>query len=54
MSESFKSMSHSKWDCKYHLVFIAKHRRKKMFGNIGKELGTIFHALARQKECEIG
>jgi len=34
-------------------VFIPKHRRKKMFGNIRKELGVIFHALARQKECEI-
>ncbi len=53
MSESYRSMSHSKWDCKYHLVFIPKHRRKKMFGNIRKELGVIFHALARQKECEI-
>ena len=53
MSESYRSMSHSKWDCKCHLVFIPKHRRKKMFGNIRKELGVIFHALARQKECEI-
>ena len=53
MSESFQSMSHSKWDCKYHLVFVPKRRRKAMFGNIRKELGVIFHALARQKECTI-
>ena len=53
MTESYKSMSHSKWDCKYHVVFIPKRRRKAMFGNIRKELGLIFHALARQKECEI-
>ena len=53
MTESYKSMSHSKWDCKYHVVFVPKRRRKAMFGNIRKELGIIFHALARQKECEI-
>ncbi len=53
MTESYKSMSHSKWDCKYHIVFVPKRRRKAMLGNIRKELGAIFHALARQKECEI-
>ncbi len=53
MTESYRSMSHSKWDCKYHVVFVPKRRRKAMFGNIRKELGLIFHALARQKECEI-
>ncbi len=46
-------MSHSKWDCKYHIVFIPKRRRKAVFGNIRKHLGTIFHELARQKECQI-
>ena len=46
-------MSHSKWDCKYHVVFIPKRRRKAVFGNIGKHLGAIFHELARQKECQI-
>jgi len=46
-------MSHSKWDCKYHVVFIPKRRRKAMFGNLRKQLGVIFHELARQKECTI-
>ena len=46
-------MSHSKWDCKYHVVFIPKRRRKAVFGNIRKHLGSIFHELARQKECQI-
>ena len=46
-------MSHSKWDCKYHIVFIPKRRRKAVFGNIRKHLGKIFHDLARQKECQI-
>ena len=53
MTGSFQSMSHSKWDCKYHVVFIPKRRRKAMFGNIRKHLGAIFHELARQKECAI-
>jgi putative transposase len=46
-------MSHSKWDCKYHVVFIPKRRRKAVFGNIRKHVGSIFHELARQKECQI-
>jgi putative transposase len=53
MTGSIQSMSHSKWDCKYHVVFIPKRRRKAMFGNLRKQLGGIFHELARQKECQI-
>ena len=53
MSELYQSLSHSKWDCKYHLVFVPKYRRKVMFGEIRKFLGPIFHELARQKECRI-
>ena len=43
----------SKWDCKYHVVFVPKRRRKAIFGQARKQLGPIFHALARQKECQI-
>jgi len=53
MSDLYQSLSHSKWDCKYHLVFVPKGRRKSLYGKIRHELGTIFHALARQKECTI-
>jgi len=53
MSESYQSSAHSKWDCKYHVVFIPKRRRKALFGSIRKELGVLFHDLARQKECQI-
>ena len=53
MSELYQSLSHSKWDCKYHLVFVPKYRRKVMFGEIRQFLGPIFHELARQKECRI-
>ena len=53
MSELYQSLSHSKWDCTYHVVFVPKYRRKAMFGEIRKYLGPVFHELARQKECRI-
>jgi putative transposase len=49
----YQSSSHSKWDCKYHLVFIPKRRRKAIYGNLRKKLGPIFHELAAQKQCFI-
>jgi putative transposase len=51
--QGYQSLSHSKWDCKYHVVFIPKKRRKALFGRARRHLGEIFHALARQKECQI-
>ena len=53
MSDVYQSLAHSKWDCKYHVVFVPKRRRKAIFGNIRRQLGPIFHALAKQKECQI-
>ena len=53
MSDLYQSLSHSKWDCKYHVIFVPKRRRKVLFGRIRKDLGQIFHALAKQKECKI-
>ncbi len=53
MSENYHSLAHSKWDCKYHLIFIPKMRKKKLYGKIRPALGKIFHALASQKECMI-
>ena len=53
MSELYQSLSHAKWDCKYHGVFVPKRRRKAIFGQARRQLGAIFHALARQKECQI-
>ena len=50
---SFESLSHSKWECKYHLVFVPKYRKKKLYGEIRRYLGPLFHELARQKECKI-
>ncbi len=53
MSQLYQSLSHSKWDCKYHIVFTPEYRRKAIFREIRKFLGPIFHELARQKECRI-
>jgi len=53
MSETYKSLSHSRWDCKYHVVFAPKRRKKALFGQMRKHLWRIFHELARQKECQI-
>jgi putative transposase len=50
---SWKSLAHSRWECKDHVVFIPKYRRKAMYGEIRASLGGIFHELARQKECRI-
>ncbi len=47
------SLSHTRWECKYHIVFILKFRRKMLFGHIRKELGEVFHRLAKQKESLI-
>ena len=52
MSE-FQSLSHSKWDCKYHLVFVPKCRRKVLYGKIREFLIPKFRELALQKGCEI-
>ena len=53
MSDLYKSLSHSRWDCKYHVVFIPKGRKKVLFGKVRKDIGKIFHELAKQKECNI-
>jgi len=50
---SYKSLTHSKYDCKYHVVFVPKGRKKALFGKIRKYLKEVFHELARQKGCEI-
>ena len=47
------SLKHTRWECKYHVVFIPKYRKKVLFGQIRKEMGEVFHRLARQKESLI-
>lgn len=47
------SLNHAKWECKYHIVFIPKGRRKVLYGQLRKQLADVFHELARHKECRI-
>ena len=51
--KDYRSLSHTKWDCKYHVVFIPKYRRKRIFGKLRRHLGEIFHELAKQKQSRI-
>ena len=48
-----QSLNHTKWDCKYHIVFIPKCRRKVLYGRIRQELRLILRELASQRESEI-
>ena len=49
----YRSLSHTKWDCKYHVVFIPKYRKKRIFGAIRRRLGDVFRGLAEQRESRI-
>src|SRR5258708_33048577 len=51
--DEYESLSHSKWECKYHVVFIPKCRRETLFGQIRQHLGEVFRKLAAQKESRI-
>src|SRR5438105_7614665 len=48
-----ETLGHTKWDCKYHVVFIPKYRRKALYHELRRHLGEVFRALAAQKECRI-
>jgi putative transposase len=51
--DDYESLSHTKWDCKYHVVFIPKYRRKVLYGELRQYLGELFRRLALQKESRI-
>jgi putative transposase len=51
--KEYQSLSHARWDCKYHVVFIPKRRKSRIFGVLRKHPGEIFHDLASQKESKI-
>ena len=53
MNSSTENLKHTKWECKYHVVFIPKYRRKVMYGSIRKELGAMLRELAQHKESEV-
>jgi len=53
VNSSNANLKHTKWECKYHVVFIPKYRRKVMYGSIRAELGPIMRELAQHKESEV-
>jgi hypothetical protein len=53
MEAEYNHLNHATWECKYHVVFTPKYRKKLLFGKIKRHLGQVFHDLARRKECRI-
>ena len=51
--EHVQSLSHAKWECKYHVVWIPKYRKKSLYVGLRKYLGSTFKDLAMQKECQV-
>ncbi|NBU72919.1 MAG: IS200/IS605 family transposase [Bacteroidetes bacterium] len=49
----YESLRHTTWECKYHVVFIPKCRRKVLYGQLRQELGVVFRAVAGERESEI-
>ena len=47
--DEHQSLNHSKWECKYHVVFIPKCRRKTLYAQLRRHLGEVFRRLAEQK-----
>src|SRR5262245_57692916 len=53
MSQSLNHLNHATWECKYHVVFTPKYRKKLLFEQIRRHLGNVFRELAERKECQI-
>lgn len=51
--QTYESLKHTTWDCKYHVVFIPKCRRKVLYQGLRRELGEVFRGLAEQWECKV-
>jgi putative transposase len=51
--DTLASLNHSVWDCKYHVVFIPKCRRRTLYGELRRHLGVVFRQLALRKESRI-
>ena len=51
--QTYESLKHTTWDCKYHVVFIPECRRKVLYQGIRQELGVVFRSLAEQWECKV-
>ena len=53
MAHEVASLRHSRWECKYHVVWIPKGRRKTLYAQLRQHLGAVFRDLAGQKECRV-
>ena len=51
--DDYESLRHTKWECKYHVVFIPKCRRRKLYGQLRQHLGEVFRQLAQRKQSRI-
>ncbi|TWU26055.1 IS200/IS605 family transposase [Bythopirellula polymerisocia] len=51
--KDWRSQSHVKWDCKYHVVIVPKYRRRKFYGSLRGEIGKILRDLCRQKDMDL-
>jgi putative transposase len=51
--DDYESLKHTKWECKYHVVFIPKCRRKKLYQQLRQHLGEVFRQLAQHRESQI-
>ena len=51
--DEYQSLNHSQWECKYHVVFIPKCRRKVLYGELRRHLGPVLRTLTEQKESRI-
>ena len=51
--KDWQSMAHVKWECKYHIVFTPKYRKKRLYGNVRRRVGEILHELCRHKGIEL-
>ena len=51
--DEYQALSHTTWECKYHVVFIPKCRRKTLYLELRRHLGEVFHKLAEQKESKV-
>ncbi len=53
MSSDINSLAHTKWNCKYHIVFASKYRRQVIYGKIKRDIGVILRQLCERKGVEI-
>ena len=51
--DDIESLAHARWECKYHVVWIPKYRRKALYDELRKHLGPVLRELARQRECTV-